>query len=80
MTTSFEVSQIQSQLSDAQSKYLNALALYRKAVAAYHNSIADILVWKGITIDGIPPRDATKPLPPIEARVAPLSTGLVAAP
>jgi outer membrane protein len=80
MTTSFEVSQIQSQLSVAQSAYLNALALYRKAVSAYHNSIADILVWKGITIDGIPPRDATKPLPPIEARVAPLSTGLVAAP
>ncbi len=80
MTTSFEVSQIQSQLSDAQSKYLNALALYRKAISAYHNSIADILDWKGITIDGIPPRDVTKPLPPIEARVVPASSGLVAAP
>ncbi len=80
MTTSFEVSQIQSQLSDAQSKYLNALALYRKAISAYHNSIADILDWKGIIIDGIPPRDVTKPLPPIEARVVPASSALVAAP
>jgi outer membrane protein len=82
MTTSFEVSQIQSQLSDAQSKYLNALALYRKAISAYHNSIADILEWKGVTIDGIPARDVTKPLPPIEARsrLAPVSSEVTAAP
>jgi outer membrane protein len=82
MTTSFEVSQIQSQLSDAQSKYLNALALYRKAISAYHNSIADILEWKGVTLDGIPARDVTKPLPPIEARsrLAPVSSEVTAAP
>ncbi len=54
MTTSFEVSQIQAQLSDAQSRYLNALALYRKAVAAYHAAIADILDWKNVKIDGLP--------------------------
>ena len=57
MTTSFEVSQIQNQLSDAQSKYLNALALYRKAVSAYHSAIADILDWKNVKIEGLPDMD-----------------------
>ncbi len=54
MTTSFEVSQLQTNLSDARSRELNALVIYRKAVAAYHNSIADILDWKGVKIEGIP--------------------------
>lgn len=67
MTTSFEVSQIQNQLSDAQSKYLNALALYRKAVVAYHNAIADILDWKNVKIDGLP--DMVPPAT-VEARAA----------
>ena len=57
MTTSFEVSQIQVQLSDAQSRELNALAIYRKAVSAYHSAIADILDWKGVKIDNIPVGD-----------------------
>jgi outer membrane protein TolC len=54
MTTSFEVSQIQNQLSQAKSSELLALAIYRKAVSAYHSAIADILDWKGVTISGIP--------------------------
>jgi outer membrane protein TolC len=54
MTTSFEVSQIQVQLSDARSKELNALAIYRKAISAYHSAIADILEWKGVKIEGMP--------------------------
>ncbi len=54
MTTSFEVSQIQNQLSDAQTKELNALAIYRKAVSAYHSATADILEWKGVRIEGMP--------------------------
>jgi len=57
MTTSFEVSQIQVQLSDAQSRELNALAIYRKAVSAYHSAISDILEWKGVRIDNIPTGD-----------------------
>jgi outer membrane protein TolC len=57
MTTSFEVSQIQVQLSDAQSRELNALSIYRKAVSAYHSAIADILEWKGVRIDSIPAAD-----------------------
>ena len=68
MTTSFEVSQIQVQLSDAQSQYLLSLAQYRKAVSAYHNAIADILEWKNVHIQGLP----TDSSPPdtIESRAA----------
>ena len=54
MTTGFEVSQLQTNLSDARSRELNALVIYRKAVAAYHDSIADILEWKGVKIEGMP--------------------------
>jgi outer membrane protein len=54
MTTGFEVSQLQTSLSDARSRELNALVIYRKAVAAYHTSIADILDWKGVKIEGMP--------------------------
>ncbi len=68
MTTSFEVSQIQVQLSDAQSQYLLSLATYRKAVSAYHNAIADILDWKNVRIQGIPTDG--EPPPTIEERAA----------
>lgn len=54
MTTAFEVSQLQTNLSDARSRELNALVIYRKAVAAYHAAIADILDWKGVKIEGMP--------------------------
>lgn len=64
MTTGFEVSQLQTNLSDARSRELNALVVYRKAVAAYHNSIADILDWKGVKIEGMPEMAP----PPPEAR------------
>jgi outer membrane protein TolC len=68
MTTSFEVSQIQNQLSDAQSQYLLSLAAYRKAISAYHNAIADILEWKNVRIEGLP-TDAEPPSS-IETRAA----------
>jgi outer membrane protein TolC len=68
MTTSFEVSQIQVQLSDAQSQYLLSLATYRKAVSAYHNAIADILDWKNVRIQGLPTDG--EPPPTIESRAA----------
>jgi outer membrane protein len=60
MTTSFEVSQIQVQLSDSKSKELNALAIYRKAISAYHSAIADILDWKGVRIEGMPEMTAPR--------------------
>ncbi len=54
MTTSFQVTQIQRDLSAARTAELQALAVYRKALAAYHFAIADILDWKGIRIEDIP--------------------------
>ncbi len=68
MTTSFEVSQIQNQLSDAQSQYLLSLAAYRKSVSAYHSAIADILEWKNVRVDGIP--TDSEPPAEIESRAA----------
>ncbi|HEY7574612.1 MAG TPA: TolC family protein [Thermoanaerobaculia bacterium] len=54
MTTSFQVNQIQRDLSAARVTELQALVFFRKAVAAYHNAVADNLEWKGISIEGIP--------------------------
>ena len=68
MTTAFEVSQIQTSLSDARSRELNALVIYRKAVSAYHSAIADILDWKGVKIEGMP-----EMAPPPTRRSAPTS-------
>lgn len=65
MTTSFQVTQIQRDLSVARTSELQALAVYRKALAAYHFFIADNLDWKGVRIEGIP---ETNP-PPREARM-----------
>ena len=81
MTTGFEVSQLQTNLSDARSRELNALVIYRKAVAAYHDAIADILDWKGIRIEGLP---EMQPPPAPEASLARIqeakATGVTAAP
>ena len=65
MSTSFEVTQIQRDLSAARTAEQQALAVYRKALAAYHFAIADILDWKGIQVEGLP---ETTP-PQAEARV-----------
>ncbi len=62
MTTAFEVSQLQTNLSDARSRELNARVIYRKAVSAYHQAIADILEWKGVKIEGMPEMAPPEPL------------------
>jgi len=54
MSTSFEVTQIQRDLSVARTAELQALAIYRKALASYHYATADILDWKGIQVEGLP--------------------------
>ena len=59
MTTSFQVTQIQRDLSAARTSELQALAVYRKALASYHYAVADNLDWKGIRVEGIP--DTTPP-------------------
>jgi outer membrane protein TolC len=62
MTTSFQVNQIQRDLSAARTTELQALVVFRKAIAAYHTAIADILEVKGIRVEGVP--EGTPP--PIE--------------
>ncbi len=54
MTTSFQVTQIQRDLSAARSTELQALVVHRKALSAYHFAVADILDWKGIRVEGVP--------------------------
>jgi outer membrane protein TolC len=54
MTTSFQVTQIQNELSAARSNELQAQLVYRKALSAFHFAIADILDWKGIRIEDVP--------------------------
>jgi outer membrane protein len=54
MSTSFEVTQIQRDLSAARTTELQALTIYRKALAAYHFATADILDWKGVQVEGLP--------------------------
>lgn len=61
MTTSFQVTQIQNDLSVARTAELQALAIYRKALATYHYAVADILDWKGIRIEDLPDSDPPRP-------------------
>jgi len=62
MSTTFQVNQIQRDLSAARTVELQTLAAYRKALAAYHLAIADNLDWKGIRIEGLP-KSAPPPMP-----------------
>ncbi|HSD72211.1 MAG TPA: TolC family protein [Thermoanaerobaculia bacterium] len=61
MTTSFQVNQIQNDLSAARSNELQALAVYRKALSAYHFAIADILEWKSIRVEDLPASEPPRP-------------------
>jgi hypothetical protein len=61
MTTSFQVNEIQNDLSAARTAELQALAVYRKALSAYHFAIADILEWKGIRIEDLPESEPPRP-------------------
>ena len=54
MTTSFQVAQIQNDLTTAQTAELVALSSYLKAVTAWHKSTGDILTVKGIELTGLP--------------------------
>jgi len=64
MSTTFQVNQIQRDLSTARTTELQALAAYRKAVAAYHLAVADILAWKGIHVEGLPETQPISLSPP----------------
>jgi len=54
MTTSFQVSQIQNDLTSATSAELLSVASYRKAITAWHKAIGDLLTEKGVSIAGLP--------------------------
>jgi outer membrane protein len=54
MTTSFQVAQIQNDLTSARSFELLAIAAYRKAIAAWHKAIGDILPQHQVIISGLP--------------------------
>ena len=63
MSTTFQVNQIQRDLSAARTAEQQALAVYRKALAQYHFAIADNLDWKGIRVEGLPDSE-----PPVARR------------
>lgn len=67
MSTTFQVNQIQRDLSAARTLEQQALAVYRKAVAQFHFAVSDNLDWKGIKVEGLP--DSAPP-------VTEVSTGL----
>jgi outer membrane protein TolC len=54
MTTSFQVAQIQNDLTLAQSSEILALSSYLKAVTAWHKATGDILSVKGIELKELP--------------------------
>jgi len=67
MSTTFQVNQIQRDLSAARTAEQQALAVYRKAVAQYHFAISDNLDWKGIRVEGLP--EAEPPVVNIEGGI-----------
>ena len=54
MTTSFQVAQIQNDLTTARSNELQAISIYAKSIAQWHKSIGDILPERNIAVTGIP--------------------------
>jgi outer membrane protein TolC len=54
LVTSFEVLQVQNELSAARTAELQALTQYRNALVAYHTAIGDVLAWKDVTVEGMP--------------------------
>ncbi len=54
MTTSFQVSQVQNDLTSARSFELQAISAYQKALTSWHRAIGDLLEQKSIAISGLP--------------------------
>jgi outer membrane protein len=64
MSTTFQVSSIQNDLTNAKAVVLEAYAAYLKFRTAWHRAIGDILEWKNVKVEGLPVSQA--PLPPGE--------------
>lgn len=54
MSTTFQVSSIQNDLTNAKALELQAFAAYVKSRTAWHKAIGDILDWKNVKLDGLP--------------------------
>lgn len=54
MTTSFQVAQIQNDLTTARSNELQAITGHSKAIVAWHKSIGDLLTVKDIVLSDLP--------------------------
>ncbi len=67
MTTSFQVAQIQNDLTTAKSNEILAITAHLKAILAWHRSIGDLLQVKDIVLTGLPV--TTGPTPPQEGAI-----------
>ena len=65
MSTTFQVSSIQNDLTNAKAAELLSYAAYLKFRTAWHKAIGDILDWKNVKLEGLPVSAA--PLPASEA-------------
>ena len=54
MSTTFQVSSIQNDLTNARAVELQAYATYLKSRTAWHKAIGDILDWKNVKLEGLP--------------------------
>lgn len=64
MTTSFQVSQIQNDLTAARTTELQAILGYTRSVVSWHRAVGDLLEVKGVDLQGLPV--PTGPTPPEE--------------
>lgn len=53
LVTSYEVLQVQNDLSTARTVELQSLTQYRQAIVAYHLAVGDLLTWKDISVEGL---------------------------
>jgi outer membrane protein len=58
MSTSFQITQIQDQLTEARSAEVQATVNYRTALAEYYRSVGVLLDQEGVTVDDAPQSDA----------------------
>jgi outer membrane protein TolC len=58
MSTSFQITQIQDQLTEARSAEVQATVNYRTALAEYYRSVGTLLDQEGVAIDDAPQSDA----------------------
>ncbi len=54
MTTSFQVAQIQNDLTTARTIELQAVAVYLKSLVAWHKAIGDLLPQNNVDLAGLP--------------------------